>query len=198
MSESKSDLQLAEPAEFDAAPTRSLARDIGELSQAVGTLDAQLRRIIRINRALEADLALSRKRVKHLTGERERLIMAIGRKEEEALMAEDLRTEVEQLHWQRKSLATRVHSLSRALATSEQRVLEIVRVLDRFRVERDGASQEAMCLDAQFTRAMKVIEKLRTELGAAVNQRASLQVELAESRRALEQIRKSILDASRK
>jgi len=175
-------------AEPDDAP--ALTQDLYELSLEVGELDTQLRQIIRVNRALEEDLARSRKRVKYLTGERERLIMEIEDMQHEARSVEDMQAEVEQLHLERSTLAGKAQNLSRALAKSEERVLEVVQLLDKFRAERDGASQEAVCLDAQFSRAMKVIGELRIE-------RDSLRCELAESRRALEEIRESILDASR-
>lgn len=182
--------EVETPQEIEPENTPPLTQDLYDLSQEVGELDTQLRQIIRVNRALEEDLARSRERVKYLTGERERLIMEIEDLQHEARSVEDMQAEVVQLHQERNILAGKTQNLSRALARSEERVLETVQLLDKFRAERDGASQEAVCLDAQFSRAMKVIEELRSE-------RDSLKSELAESRRALEEIRESILDASR-
>jgi uncharacterized coiled-coil DUF342 family protein len=182
--------EVEAPGETEPEDAPHLTQNLYELSVEVGELDTQLRQIIRVNRALEEDLARSRKRVKYLTGERERLVMEIEDMQHEARSVEDMQAEVEQLHRERNTLAGKSQNLSRALAKSEERVLEIVQLLDKFRAERDGASQEAVCLDAQFSRAMKVIGELRTE-------RDSLKSDLAESRRALEEIRESILDASR-
>ena len=103
------------------------------------------------------------------------------------------------------------------MVTSEQRVRETSGVLDRLRAERNDANHEAMCLNSQFSRAMKVIDELRIkqctdkrreddlkkcietlkqQVDTAVTQRDAFKQELSASRTALEEVRESILAAS--
>jgi chromosome segregation ATPase len=197
----------------DAPP---LGDSVSALSMAIKKLKGQLAQLVGVNEALESELVHARRRAIDLSKERDGLKKTITDMQAESVSMDDLRAEIEQLHRERDTLTDKVQDLGQALATSEQRVKEVGQLLDRFRAERNDASEEAVCLDAQFSRAMMVIEELRGELTAGkrreidleekahlleekleatASQRDSFRVELVESRNALEEIRKSILAA---
>lgn len=156
--------QIRRILEDDAIPP--LIVDLRELSMAIKDLEAQLRRFIRINQALESDLVDAHRQVMNLTEERDNLVRRIEKMEEKAVPLEEMREEVKQLQKERDAMAAKVSDLARALASSEHGVHEIMQLKDRFRAERDDASEEAACLNAQFSRAMEKIEELRRELDA--------------------------------
>ena len=122
------------------------------------------------------DLADARRQVAELNEERESLIRRIEEMEAGAVSMGELRMEVKQLHRERDAMAAKVHDLARALASSEHGVHEMMRLVDRLRVERDDASEEAACLNAQFSEAMEKNEELQSKLDAYREQKEELEV----------------------
>lgn len=195
-----------------------LADSLSGLAEVVGELKEQLKQSIRVNEVLEADLGEANQRLANAAEDREMLEQKIREMEEENSTLIDLRAEIDQLALERDTLANKVHDLGLILTTSEKRVQETSEILDRFRAERNDAIEEAVCLDSQFSRAMKVIEELRSNLAqgerreaeleqrikrlehhlsTSVAERDTYREELAESLQTLEEVRQSILAANR-
>ncbi len=195
-----------------------LPETVNGLAMVVGELKEQLTDLVRVNEALETDLEHAGESMAEGDRERYLLIQKIHEIEDRSVSVDDLRAEIKQLSRERDTLVDKVQDLSQVLTTSEQRVKETGGLLDRFRTERNDASQEADCLNSQFSRAMKVIDELRSEktmslgreedlkgrievlekrIGKTVSQRDSFKSELTASRNALEEVRRSILAASK-
>jgi chromosome segregation ATPase len=202
--------------ELDQSPPQ-LTASVNAVSMVIQDLKSQISKQTQANQELEHELTITRQELAEQIRLRESLLAQICRMERTAISVEEMRAEVRQTDQERTALADKVDDLGQALTTSEERVVELGQLLDKFRAERDDVGEEAYCLEAQFSRAMKVIEELRRELTAknqneqklkqrlleaqkqldrAVNQRESFKSELAETRNALEEIRHSILDAS--
>ena len=121
-----------------------LAADVRGLSRVIKDLESRLRSFVKINRALESDLAKALRQVADLNDERD-------------------------------ALAVKVRDLARALASSEHGVHEMMQLVDRFRGERDDASEEAAYLNEQFSEAMEKIKKLHCQLDAHREQKKELE-----------------------
>jgi chromosome segregation ATPase len=163
-----------------------LTADLRGLFMAIKDLEAQLRSFIRINQTLESDLADARRQLSDLNEERDHLVQRVEEMEAEAVPMEELRVEVKQLHRERDTMAAKVHDLARALASSEHGVHDMMLLVDRVRVERDDASEEAACLNAQFSEAMEKIEDLHRELETHREQKEVLEVRLKRLQEQLE------------
>jgi len=142
----------------------TLHRTVNGLSAAFKELETQLRRQIRINEVLQAELSSVRKRVTALTAERQRLSEEVSRMEKATSMALERVAQLELLSRERQSLVGRVDELNRFLEASRQRIDETVGLLDRMRTERDSATGEVMCLESQLSRALTVIGELKARL----------------------------------
>ncbi len=166
-----------------------LTSDLRGLSMAIKDLEAQLKSFIRINQTLESDLADARRQLSDLNEERDRLVQRIEEMEAETVPMDELRVEVKQLHRERDAMAAKVHDLARALASSEHGVHDMMLLVDRIRVERDGASDEAARLKAQFSEATEKIEDLHRKLDAHREQKEELEVSVKRLQEQLEATR---------
>lgn len=193
-----------------------LTNSVSDLSQVVGELTSQVVHLIKVNQALEADIAAIENSKADDDEQCKKLSDKLKRMEEDSSSLQDMRSELEQLRRERNALTGRVNDLDQALTASEQRLVELGRLLDKFRAERNDANAEAACVDSQLARAIKVIEEQRYDLAArqhtiddqesqielmqkqlkrAVNQRNNFQIELKESQSALEEVHRSIIEA---
>ncbi len=210
--------QQSEEEDSLEAEQRPLPDTVNGLGAVVSELKEQLTNLVRVNEALECDLEQAAEVAAEGKKDRYLLVQKIRSMEEKAETMEDLKLEGHQLSTERDALVDRVHELSQALVASEQRVMETSGVLDRFRAERNDADHETVCLNSQFSRAMKVIDELRAEqantneretglkqcieelkqqVSDTVSQRETFKKELAASRMALEEVRESLIAASR-
>lgn len=201
------------------APERavSLARGVTAVAAGVEVLKERLDRLHELNCALQADLARAQQQQATVVSERDRLYEEVAGLEQELATRNDAEGEVARLRRERDALAEKIQELVTSLGASNQRIHQLGELVDRFRLERDGASGEAGTVEAQFGRAVRVIGQLRHELAdesarneehqdgqrvlqrrleTALAEQDRLRLELAESHRALEEIRDSFLAAS--
>lgn len=209
---------------FSGVPRAELVDDFEDddggrrgLALVVVGLKEQLRRLIQANQGMEAQLSLARRQADEERQRREELQSRLEKFERARDHHEDLAAEVERLRRERDGLAGQVIDLEQDLAASEQRVDEIGELLDLFRAERDEASEEAACLDSQFSRAIAVIGELRSALAASrqreedlcarlarleeqlelvTEERDLIERDLSESQSSLENVRQSLLAVS--
>jgi chromosome segregation ATPase len=188
-----------------------------DLPGVVGELRERLTQLIETNETLETDLGQARQQLNQYARDRKSLLKRLERATHAASAKVELETEIEQLHSERELLLGKMQDMSNALGLSEQRVLEIGRLLDKLRAERNDMGEEAACLSSQFSRAMRAIEELREALAAreereetledriqsleqelqrVSSERDSYENELYESRNALDNVRKSLLAVS--
>ena len=193
-----------------------LTNSVSDLSVVVGELTSQVVHLIKVNQALEADIAAIENGKEDEDEQCKKLSDKLKKMEEDSSSLQDMKSELEQLRRERNALTGRVNDLDQALTASEQRLVELGRLLDKFRAERNDANAEAACVDSQLARAIKVIEEQRYDLAArqntiddqesqiellqkqltrAINQRNNFQVELKESKSALEEVHRSIVEA---
>jgi len=195
-----------------------LNRSVSGVWEGVNELKTQLLHLIRVNKALESDLAHAHSLLGEDARERESLIERLNTAQRTAATTSGTAEEVERIRIERDALAHNIGATSQALAVSEERLVEIGQLLDRFRLERNDATEEVACLDSQFQRAVKVIGELRGDLSArdsrevalreqirtlnerietTTMERNTFESELVESHEALEKVRVTIMNASR-
>jgi chromosome segregation ATPase len=106
--------------------------------------------------------------------------------------------------------------MGRQLSEVTQENIKLERLLERMRVERDDAAEEAQSVEAQFDRAMEIAGELKTGMVALAEERDdlkarlkasesqlrlteehrdALKLEVEESRRALDEIRHEVEEA---
>jgi chromosome segregation ATPase len=193
-----------------------LNETVHTLSRMIRDLEKQLENMLTMNEALEKDLDKERAKTLDAVKARDALTEQIRDMEQERLSVDDMRVEIHHLEQERARLAETIEEMGRQLSEVTQENIKLERLLERMRVERDDAAEEAQSVEAQFDRAMEIAGELKTGMVALAEERDdlkarlkasesqlrlteehrdALKLEVEESRRALDEIRHEVEEA---
>ena len=151
-------------AEKDLADSAPLTSEIRRLSVAIDDLKRRYGKLANFNEELQAEIGSAKMRNADRARVRKDLENELEYARGEFDSAEDLKAEIERLNIDKDSMEQKVRDLTEALASSEHRVNEFMQLVERYRTELDDASEEAACINEQFSRAMEVIRILRSKI----------------------------------
>ena len=147
-----------------------LTEAVQTLSQMIDDLERQVENLLE-NLALKSDLEKEKEIGSDIARERDELKGLVAQGERETTVINRLQAEVTHLLAERSRQDAMVEECGRQLSDSILQIVELERLIERTRVERDDAFEEIQSVEEQFERAT---EDLKARLTNMAEEREAL------------------------